>query len=96
MEYTVEQRTYWVTGSIPNTQLGLKIPRLYQPGFFLWGLLKDRVYANQPRMLQDLKDNISTEIKNITEETLHRVTANMQTRVEACLLENGGHFQHLF
>jgi hypothetical protein len=21
--------------------------------------------------------------------------ANMQTRVEACLLENGGHFQHL-
>jgi hypothetical protein len=45
--------------------------------------------------LQDLKDNISAEIRNITEETLQRVTANMQTRVEACLLENGAHFQHL-
>jgi hypothetical protein len=44
---------------------------------------------------QDLKDNISAEIRNITEETLQRVTANMQTRVEACLLENGGHFQHV-
>jgi hypothetical protein len=44
---------------------------------------------------QDLKDNISAKIRNIAEETLQRVTANMQTRVEACLLENGGHFQHL-
>ncbi|PNF17846.1 hypothetical protein B7P43_G05717 [Cryptotermes secundus] len=61
----------------------------------LWGLLNDRVYANKPRTLQDLKDNISAEIRNITEETLQRVTANMQMRVEACLLENGGHFQHL-
>jgi hypothetical protein len=63
--------------------------------FFLWCLLKDRVYANKPRTLQGLKHNISAEIKNITEETLQRVTVNMQTRVEERLLENGGHFQHL-
>jgi hypothetical protein len=58
-----------------------KSPDLTSPDVFLWGLLKDRVYA--------------AEIRNITEETLQRVTATMQTRVEACLLENGGHFQHL-
>jgi hypothetical protein len=34
--------------------------------FFLWGLLKDMVYANKPRTLQDLKDNISAEMRNIT------------------------------
>ncbi|PNF35390.1 hypothetical protein B7P43_G01743, partial [Cryptotermes secundus] len=72
-----------------------KSPDLTSPDFFLLGLLKDRVYANKPRMLQHLKDNISAEIRNITEETLQQVLANMQTRVEACLLENSRHFQHL-
>jgi hypothetical protein len=72
-----------------------KSPDLISPDFFLWGLLKGRVYANKPRTLQDLKDNISAEIRNITEETLQRVTANMEMLVEACLLENGRHFQHL-
>jgi hypothetical protein len=60
-------------------------PDLTSPDFFLWGFLKDRVYANKPRMLRDLKDNILAEIGNITEETLQQVTANMKTRVEACL-----------
>jgi hypothetical protein len=71
-----------------------KSPDLTSPDFFRWGLLKDRVYANKLHTLHDLKDNISAEIRNITEETLQRVTANMKTRVEACLFENGGHFQH--
>ncbi|PNF19552.1 hypothetical protein B7P43_G18247 [Cryptotermes secundus] len=53
-----------------------KSPDLTSPDFFLRGLLKDRVYANKPRTLQDLKDNISAEIRNITEETLQQVTAN--------------------
>jgi hypothetical protein len=68
---------------------------LTSPNFFLWGLLKDRVYANKPHTSQDLKDNILAEMRNITGETLCRVTANMQTRAEACLLENSGHFQCL-
>jgi hypothetical protein len=72
-----------------------KSPDLTSPDIFLWSLLKDRVYANKPRTLQDLKVNSAAEIRNITEETLQQVMANMQTRVEACLLENGGHFQHL-
>ncbi|PNF32738.1 hypothetical protein B7P43_G11583 [Cryptotermes secundus] len=75
-----------------------KIPRPYQPGFFSLGSTEGqrvcKQTANKLRTLQDLKD-ISAEIRNITEETVQRVMANMQTRVEACLLENGGHFQHL-
>jgi hypothetical protein len=47
-----------------------KSPDLTSLDFFLWGLLKDRVYGNKPHMLQDLKGNISAEIRNITEETL--------------------------
>ena len=50
-----------------------KSPELTSLDFSLWGLLKDRVYANKPCTLQDLKDNISAEIRNITEETLQQV-----------------------
>jgi hypothetical protein len=28
-------------------------------------------------------------------ETLHRVASNMRKRVNACIAERGGHFQHL-
>jgi hypothetical protein len=47
-----------------------KSPDFTSPDFFLWDLLKDRVYANKPRTLQDLKENISAEILKITKETM--------------------------
>jgi hypothetical protein len=34
-------------------------------------------------------------IANVIAETLHRVAANMRDRVNACIAERGGHFQHL-
>jgi hypothetical protein len=47
-------------------------PDLTPPDFFLWGILKDRVCGNRPRTLQDLRNNIESEIQAITPETLHR------------------------
>jgi hypothetical protein len=73
----------------PNQSLkgcGPQNPLTLPAQILLWGLLKDRVYANKLRTLQDLKEKL---------ERLWRITANMQTRVEACLLENGRHLQHL-
>ena len=69
-------------------------PDLTVPDFFLWGHLKNSVYFNNPRTLDDLKLNIQQEIANITIQTLQRVFSNMIRRIHLCLQINGEHFQH--
>ncbi|XP_069704751.1 uncharacterized protein [Periplaneta americana] len=70
-------------------------PDLTTPDFFLWGYLKDRVYATRPQTLDDQKHNITQEIQAIDNRVLQRVASNMERRVELCLMQDGGHFQHL-
>ncbi|KAJ4450907.1 hypothetical protein ANN_02341 [Periplaneta americana] len=70
-------------------------PDLTTPDFFLWGYLKDRVYATRPQTVDDLKHNITQEIQAIDNRVLQRVASNMERRVELCLMQDGGHFQHL-
>ena len=50
-------------------------PDLTPPDFvFLWGYLNHRIYSNpRPRTLDQLKDNIRREIRNIPQETFPRV-----------------------
>ncbi|MCP4494502.1 MAG: hypothetical protein GY820_45470 [Gammaproteobacteria bacterium] len=33
--------------------------------FFLWGALKEKLYANSPSSVQELEDSIRSEIQNI-------------------------------
>ena len=40
-------------------------PDLTTPDFFLWGYLKERVYVNNPRTIQELKNNIRHEIREL-------------------------------
>ncbi|KAJ4445889.1 hypothetical protein ANN_12575 [Periplaneta americana] len=69
-------------------------PDLTTPDFFLWGYLKDRVYATRPQTLEDLKHNITQEIQ-ANNRVLQRVASDMERRVELCLMQDGGHFEHL-
>jgi len=61
---------------------------LQSPYFILWGFLRERVYLNNAQSLEKLKHNIE-------QAALCRVTWNTLQRVDACLSESGGHFQHL-
>jgi hypothetical protein len=70
-------------------------PDLTPPDFFLWGFLKERVYSNNPRSLEELKLNFEQIVADMDTETLCIVTRNTPKRVHACLRECGGHFQHL-
>jgi hypothetical protein len=70
-------------------------PDLSSADYFLWGILKDKVYKNRPRTIQDLRANITTEINNIDRDTLRCVSENTVKRANMCLQEEGGHFQHL-
>jgi hypothetical protein len=66
------------------------------PHFFLWDLLKGRVYSNNRRTNNALEDAIRLEVAAITDVTLPDVFTNSQTRIQKCLDVGGGHFQHMF
>lgn len=66
-------------------------PDLTAPDFFLWGFLKSKVYANKPKTLDELKNNIRAEIAAISPATLANVMQNAKKRAEFCLRNNGGH-----
>ena len=70
-------------------------PDLSPPDFFLWGALKVKAYANKPRTIQKLENNIRREIDAISEDVLQSTFANMKRRVQLCLDSVGEHFQHL-
>jgi len=70
-------------------------PDLSPPDIFLWGPLKGKAYANKPRTIQELENNIRREIAVISEDVLQATFANMKHRVQLCLDSGGEHFQHL-
>ena len=72
-----------------------RYPDLSLPNFFLWGALKGKAYANKPRTIQELENNIQREIAAISEDVLEATFANMKRRVQLCLDSGGEHFQHL-
>ncbi|CAK1550166.1 unnamed protein product [Leptosia nina] len=63
-------------------------PDLTPMDFFLWGYLKERVYANNPRTVVDLKENIRREISAIEHSLLQRVARNTRLRFEQCVQQD--------
>jgi hypothetical protein len=61
----------------------------------LCGDFSKKVYTINPRSLEELKHNIEQAVANIDPETLREVARNTLKRVDDCLQEGGGHFQHL-
>lgn len=72
-------------------------PDLTPCDFFLWGAMKTKVYSSPIESEEDLNRkivNFSNTLRN--PDTLQRVQFNFRRRVNACVQENGGHFEHLF
>jgi hypothetical protein len=70
-------------------------PDLNPCDFYLWGMLKGKVYVNNPHTAEELKENIRRVISIIYQEELRQVFRNMLTRCEACLQAQDSHFEHL-
>jgi AraC-like DNA-binding protein len=70
-------------------------PDLTPPDFFLWGFLKDKVYVNNPKTLEELKANINVQIASIQPQLLEKVISSAVQRAELCSMMNGAHFQQL-
>jgi hypothetical protein len=62
---------------------------------FSMGHLKEIAYKDNPRTQNDLKKAISQAINDITPTMVRGLSGSVRNRVQLCLQENGGHFQHL-
>lgn len=59
--------------------------------FFLWGHVKSRVYANNPRRIPELKAEIRRVIGEIEPQLCAQVIENFVKRARACQQNRGGH-----
>jgi len=71
-----------------------RYPDLTPADFFLWGLLKGKVYKNTPRTIEQLKDAIRQKIQAVNVDTLGKVFQNLEKRIQVCLDVKGDQFQH--
>jgi len=62
--------------------------------FFLWGLLKGKVYKNTPRTMEKLKDALRQEIQAFNVDTLGKVFQSLEKHIQVCLDVKGDQFQH--
>ncbi|GBN85387.1 hypothetical protein AVEN_162119-1 [Araneus ventricosus] len=69
-------------------------PDLTPMDFFLWGYLKQHMYATPPLTLQDLQRRITDSYANVTPVMLHRVQPEVQARVQMCIVADGEKCQH--
>ena len=69
-------------------------PDITPADFFLWGLLKGKVYKNTPRTIEQLNDAILQEIQAVNVDTLGKVLQNLEKRIQVCLDVKGDQFHN--
>ncbi|XP_058805440.1 uncharacterized protein LOC131672314 [Phymastichus coffea] len=68
-------------------------PNLTSPDFFLWGYVKNVVFAQRPTSREDMMERIRTACAAIPRETLLRTVDSFERRVRMCLQANGENFE---
>lgn len=68
-------------------------PDLTAPDCFLWAYLKSKVYLNKPRTLDELKNNITDDIRRINGRLRGAVMNYVRENIEKCIEFNGGHLK---
>ncbi|GBM98989.1 hypothetical protein AVEN_45562-1 [Araneus ventricosus] len=61
--------------------------------FFLWGYIKQRVYATPPPTLQELRNCIVDACASVS-LAMYNVQREVQSRVQMCIVAEGHHFEH--
>lgn len=70
-------------------------PDLTSPDFFLWGFLRDEVFAAQPTTRGDMIDRIRAVCANIPRSVLLATVTNFQRRLGLCIQMEGDNFEQL-
>ncbi|GBM31227.1 hypothetical protein AVEN_193356-1 [Araneus ventricosus] len=69
-------------------------PDLNLLDFFLWGYIKQRVYATPPPTLQELRNRITNACASVSPAMLYNVQWEVQSRVQMYIIAEGHHFEH--
>ena len=93
--------TSFLNERLPNRWIGRRgfveypsrSPDLTPLEFFLWGYLKDKVYALKPTTIAELRATIEHECMQIPRESLHDVFYSTASRYRRCLDQNGHQFE---
>ena len=64
-------------------------------GYYLWGAVKDKCYADKPETIDALKDNIHEAIGKIQLQTIDNVLKNWTDRVGYCMASRGSHLNEI-
>lgn len=70
-------------------------PDLTLLDFFAFPHLKNTIFKTRINTIEELRERIQQECANITPEILRACFENMKRRVNLCLQQGGGHFEHL-
>ena len=61
--------------------------------FFLWGYLKNQVYAGMPHTTEELKQSFHREVTGISIDVLNRILHDMRNQSLECFSHDGEHLK---
>lgn len=70
-------------------------PDLTVLDFYLWGRIKDIVYKTRPTTPDNMIERIVNATNSISRAEIQTAISSSRTRSNSCILQNGGHFEHL-
>lgn len=87
----------------PNAWIGTSGPVSWPPrspclnplDYFLWGHLKDLVYSTPVENIEDLRRRITSSFRSIQARHIQLAIDQIPRRVDLCIENNGGVFEHL-
>ena len=83
----------WIGRGSPNMPWPPRSPDLTPCDFFLWGVVKSKVYTTRPTDLDDLKARIHAAFDDLTKETLQKVMLCYKQRLNTVIDNNGRHIE---
>lgn len=90
-----EYHNRWIGIGSPVREWPPRSPDLSPLDFFLWGAVKEKVYAQAPTTREDMAQRIVNAFQAITVQTLRDVQTSFRGRVRKCMEENGHLIEHL-
>lgn len=79
----------WIGRNSPLIKWPPRSPDITPLDFFLWGTIKNVVYASRPQNREELCQRIRQACREISPEILRRVVLNNRKRVEKCIRLQG-------
>lgn len=70
-------------------------PDLNPCDFFLWGAMKDHIFRQAPKTLNQIKNLIKNYAESLTQETVERVMDNFVERLRLVDQMDGNHFENI-